>query len=117
MPRRKRHKKHEHRKPPIPKGIPKGYHLLLEGEHDYSHIEEVIINCCALHPKCKYEVKCKQLYDTRCNKWYVGNEEAASPTKKQSPESVVVIIPPGNNGNRIEVLEAIESQLAKSLCT
>jgi hypothetical protein len=114
--KRKKHKYPKSPKPKVPRGTPEGLRLLLEGEHDYSHIEEVVTSCCAVHPNCKYEKECRQLYDTRCNKWYVGNGEAVSPTKKQSTESVVVIVP-GDNGNRIEVLQAIENQLSRSLCT
>lgn len=112
MARGKRRKKYEHRKAPIPKGIPRGLRLLLEGNHSYLCIEKELVKCCDAHPKCKYTEECRRRYDTRCNKWYVDKESKASPTKKQSP-SIVVVIP--STPSPGELIEAIESQLLKAV--
>lgn len=104
--------KYEHRKPPIPKGTPQGMRLLLENKKDYPCIVEALNKCCAAHLGCKYKEECRRLYDTRCNKWYLNEKATTGPTKEQSTESVVIVIPPTNHE---EIIEAIENQLSKAI--
>lgn len=86
-------KRYGRKAPPIPKAL-----LLLRERkpcmsYGYPYMAELIIKCCAAHPRCKHEAECKRLYGFRCNQWPVIGENIESYTRKQPPMSVVVVIP------------------------
>jgi hypothetical protein len=107
-------KKYKRHKVSMPR-ISKGLGLLREYNPSYPYTLEQLFKCCDAHPKCKYQIECKQRYDARCGKWPLDGEHKANTVKQKTPESIVVVIPPSISHEGI--IEAIESQLSKAAKT
>jgi len=109
----KRRKKYEHKKPPIPKGLPRGLRLLQGTKRDYLYTLEYLEGCCDSHPNCRYKSECLRLFDSRCKHWWPNEGSLTNPTKKKSPPvSIDVVIP---STNYQQMIEAIECQLSKAV--